>query len=324
MRVLVLHEAVGADAPPEAQDTLVQVDAVTAALRWLGHSVETAAVTLDLNALDARLARRRPDAVFNLVESLGGADALATAPVGLLETRGIPSTGSPSVTLALCNDKPMAKALMRTLQIPTPAWVAAGSNEACTGSYVVKAAAEHASLGIDDDALVDARDARGLQAAIAQQARKIGRPCFAERYIDGREFNLGLIERDGALRCLPPAEIDFSGFAVGVPRLVGYAAKWQTDSFAYRQTPRCFDFDARDAALLRTLEAHAIRVCDAFSVRGYARVDFRVDDSGPWVLEVNTNPCLSPDAGFAAALAQAGIDYAQAIGHILEAAAARG
>lgn len=63
---------------------------------------------------------------------------------------------------------------------------------------------------------------------------------------------------------------------------------------------------------------------DLFGLSGYARVDFRVDAAGaPWVLEVNTNPCLAPDAGFAAAAAQAGITYDALVAHLLAVARAR-
>ena len=56
-----------------------------------------------------------------------------------------------------------------------------------------------------------------------------------------------------------------------------------------------------------------------FGLRGWARVDFRVDAAGqPWILEVNANPCLSPDAGFAAALARSSISFDEAIRRILE------
>ena len=323
MQVLVLHESVAPDAPPEAKDTLAQVQTVAAALRVLGHDAESASVTLDLASLEARLARRRPDVVFNLVESLGGADALAAAPVALIEARGIPCTGSPSTTIAMSNDKPVAKALMRALQLPTPDWVVAGFEAPGAGTYVVKAVAEHASLGLVDESVLEVRSAAELHRAITRHSGRIGRPCFAERYVDGREFNLSLLEKRGALQCLPPAEIDFSGFAPGKPRVVFYAAKWREDSLEYRQTTRRFDFAPADTALLGSLERHAIKVCEAFGVRGYARVDFRVDQAGPWLLEVNANPCLSPDAGFAAALGQAGIDYASAIADILAAALAR-
>ncbi len=60
-------------------------------------------------------------------------------------------------------------------------------------------------------------------------------------------------------------------------------------------------------------------------LRAWARVDFRVDQNGqPWILEVNANPCLSPDAGFRAALQQAGIAFDEAIACILEDTLAQG
>jgi D-alanine-D-alanine ligase len=63
----------------------------------------------------------------------------------------------------------------------------------------------------------------------------------------------------------------------------------------------------------------AIACWHHFGLRGYARVDFRVDGHGrPWILEVNPNPCLSLDAGFAAAIERAGMTYDEAIGRIVQ------
>jgi D-alanine-D-alanine ligase len=126
----------------------------------------------------------------------------------------------------------------------------------------------------------------------------------------------------GTPQVLPPAEIDFSAFPPDKPRIVGYRAKWQADSFEYQNTPRRFDFPSADGPLLEQLRSLSLRCWALFGLRGYTRVDFRVDRDGrPWILEINTNPCLSPDAGFAAALQQAGIPFETAIQRILDAAA---
>ena len=100
--------------------------------------------------------------------------------------------------------------------------------------------------------------------------------------------------------------------------MVGYRAKWDEGSYEYHHTPRRFDFPAADVPLLDGLRDLARRCWPLFGLAGYARVDFRVDAAGrPWILEINTNPCIAPDAGFTAALAQAGIGYAEAVGRIL-------
>jgi GNAT superfamily N-acetyltransferase len=117
---------------------------------------------------------------------------------------------------------------------------------------------------------------------------------------------------------LPPAEIDFSAFPPAKPRIVGYAAKWETETFESVHTPRRFEFSSGDASLLDRLRALAVDCWRLFGLAGYARVDFRVDAAGqPWILEVNANPCLSPGAGFAAALARAEIPWPRALHWIL-------
>jgi D-alanine-D-alanine ligase len=115
---------------------------------------------------------------------------------------------------------------------------------------------------------------------------------------------------------LPIAELRFQDFPAGKPRIVGYAAKWDTTSFEYRNTVRSFEVEAELAGRARELALHC---WELFALGGYARVDFRVDSGGrPWILEINANPCLSPDAGFAAAAAEAGIDFDTMIAALLE------
>ena len=102
-------------------------------------------------------------------------------------------------------------------------------------------------------------------------------------------------------------------------RLIGYRAKWDEESYEYHHTPRRFDFERHDRSLLQSLKRTTLKCWRLFELTGYARVDYRVDRDGiPWILEINSNPCLSPDSGFTAATRQAGLRYEEVIGRIVE------
>jgi D-alanine-D-alanine ligase len=78
--------------------------------------------------------------------------------------------------------------------------------------------------------------------------------------------------------------------------------------------------EAENPALAAKLKGLALAAWQLFALSGYARVDFRLDGEGePAILEVNMNPCLSPDAGFAAAAKEGGHPYEAMIGRIVEA-----
>jgi D-alanine-D-alanine ligase len=147
----------------------------------------------------------------------------------------------------------------------------------------------------------------------------LGGACLAEVYIDGREFNLSLLAGEEGPEVLPPAEIRFDAYPPGKIRVVGYRSKWEEGSFEFANTPRTFAFTGKDEPLLAHLKELALACWNLFDLAGYARVDFRVDHQGrPWILEVNTNPCLSPDAGFFAAARQAGLAFPQVIARIID------
>lgn len=144
---------------------------------------------------------------------------------------------------------------------------------------------------------------------------------FAERFVEGREINVAILEGPQGPEILPIPEIIFVDYPADKPRIVGYAAKWQEDSFECRNTVRRFIDADSEAELCAELSRMALCCWNIFQLRGYARVDFRVDEEGsPWVLEVNANPCISPDAGFAAALEKRGISYVDGIDRIVSSA----
>jgi D-alanine-D-alanine ligase len=229
----------------------------------------------------------------------------------LLEALGVPFTGCSAHALQVTSHKPLAKELMRRAGVPTPD-AFAGPSVAGDGLWIVKSVFEHASLGIDDSSMVATGAVEDL---IEARRAEFGGRWFAERFVPGRELNVALIAAPEGLRALPVAEIRFEGFPASKPAIVGYAAKWDAQSFEHRNTVRSFEVEPGLAGRLGGIARNCWQL---FGLAGYARVDFRVDAAGaPWVLEVNANPCLSPDAGFAAALAQAGIAYGDGIAWLL-------
>jgi D-alanine-D-alanine ligase len=107
-------------------------------------------------------------------------------------------------------------------------------------------------------------------------------------------------------------------FPEGKPKILSYAAKWESGSFDDLNTKRVFQHGTADTALLDEMEAIARRCWDLFGLNGWASLDFRVDEKRrPFVLEVNANPCLSPDSGFVAAAEHAGLAYDEIISTIL-------
>ena len=329
MNVVVLYNRVALTDSAGVLDVLKQCVAVEQALRRLGHSTTRLGCSLDVGATRDSLRSEKPDVVFNLVESLGGTDQLMPIAAILLESLGIPFTGASALTMLTTTGKLIAKKRMLDNEIPTPPWLT-DSDSGWKGmqnsggkpdSLIIKAIAEHASLGLTDDSVISCHDmsAESLLSRIVTQEQRLGTPHFAEQYIDGREFNLSVLAGKDGPEVLPPAEIEFVDFPPDKPRIVGHNAKWNEATDEYINTPRQFVFPHGDLPLLDELEAMARRCWTAFDLKGYARVDFRVDADGqPWVLEINANPCLSTDAGFAAATQQAGLTFADVVERILE------
>ncbi|HEY5597262.1 MAG TPA: hypothetical protein VIK47_00530 [Kiloniellales bacterium] len=317
-RAVVLHGAAAAQGGPDEADTLVQVETVKEALASLGYAVTLLAVDLDLAPV-ARLARRRFDLVVNLVESLRGDGRLIHLVPAVLDSVGVTYTGAPAVAIYASTNKIMAKRLMRDVGILTPEWCDSDGLACLTdpdARYIVKSVCEDASIGLDAGSVVAAGD---VSRAMADRRARLGGDWFAERYVDGREFNLSILESPHGPLVLPVAEIQFVDYPLDRPRIVDYEAKWLEGSFAFEHTPRRFVDGAADAPLVAELRRLASDCWRLFGLRGYARVDFRVDAAGrPWVLEVNANPCLSPDAGFMAAAARAGLTATDVIAMIAE------
>lgn len=328
MRIVIAHQAVENTSRPDDFDVLCQVETVENALKKIGHDPTTLPCTSDLVDLRNRLIANRPDLVFNLVESLDGRGDMIHLFPRLLDDMGIIYTGAPSHGILSTSDKISAKMILQKAGLPTPVWIGPypaedGYAEQEIGvknrTWLIKSRWEHASIGLDEnEPLLYSDQDTDIVSLMKQRAPVLGGACFAEEYIDGREFNVAVFGGKSGLQVLSPAEILFESYPDGKPKIVGYRAKWDTDAYEYHHTMRKFHNNGKDRQLTNILTSLTKRCWRIFGLKGYARVDFRVDSNGcPWILEVNTNPCLSPDAGFAAALENAGISYETAVEQII-------
>lgn len=321
-KIVILHSAISPDATEDELDCLQQAEAIAQALRILNYIPVLLPFELNLNQTIKKLQSLKPLVVFNIVETLDSKGSLIYFAPAILDALHIPCTGCDTQAVFQTSNKSLAKRIMRYAGISTPDWVeqdgfASLNNKSKT--FLIKSSWEHASIGLDENSLVKYKNKETVLKELNHRKEKLGGFCYAEAYIDGREFNVALISDKSGVKVLPIAEMLFKDYAPGKLKIVDYKAKWDADSFEYNNTIRQFDFPDEDSILISALQEISLQCWNIFSLCGYARIDFRVDNKGkPWVLEVNTNPCLSPDAGFAAALEQAGIKYHEAIGLIID------
>ena len=307
-----------ADDTADNQDTLVQLEEISATLKSLNIETFEVAFNASVGDVERELWRIKPDFVFNLVETLKGSDSLIYLAAALYEMLQIPYTGCSAVSLAMLASKIRQKQMLRLAGLPTADFYCTETEaDFSAGPWIVKSDTEHASVGISSDSVLPTL--AEAKKTMEQKKRAFGGVWFAERFIDGREFNLSLLPiENGQLQVLPAAEIRFVNFPKDKPKIVDYAAKWDTESEVYQATQRSFEFSAGDKNLLLKLEEICYQCWRLFGLSGAARIDFRIDANGnPWILEINANPCLSSDAGFMVAAGKAGLSAQDVIKKLL-------
>lgn len=328
--VAILHNQplpLGAPGWEASRDVLTQVEEVAQAVTALGLRPVLLPFAGRPAALVAALAQSGATLVFNLCESVNEDPRLIGHPAAILELLGIPFSGSSAFALMLSTDKAASKLVLQGAGLLTPRFLlyeGPASLAAVDLRYpvIAKPRFEDASIGIDQDSIF------GSQAELVVGARRLfGQhgPLIVEEYIAGRELNVAVlgVQPNSSLagppywQVLAIAEIDFSAFPEGLYPIVGYRAKWDESSFEYSHTPRRFPSDL-PPSVVGDLQRAVRQCCQIFQLRDYGRVDIRLDGAGGiYILEVNANPCLSPDAGFCAAARRQGIDFTELVRRLL-------
>ena len=297
--------------------------AVAAALTELGHKPVLVPLGQDITAFAAELRRLQPDLAFNLCEAFWGESRKEMHVAALFDLLGLTYTGAPPLSLGLTQDKARTKDLLSKHQLPTPKYclVKLGEHYSRVKDMVypliVKPRWEDASQGISNESVVE--NEKKLLARIDYVHRTYRQGALVEEFIEGREINAAIIG-NGPHDVLPLSEIKFHP-DLAQP-IVSYEGKWLEQSQQYKLTePVCpAPLKMRSEMLLRDV---ALRAYKLLECRDYARVDFRLRDGVPYILEVNANPDISPDAGLARSARVANLSYPQLIARILAIASKR-
>ncbi|AEV28744.1 ATP-grasp enzyme, D-alanine-D-alanine ligase [Sphaerochaeta pleomorpha str. Grapes] len=294
--IVILYNKPGLNAPEDVLDIVRQAEWIAEILSAKGYGVSLQPFSLQVLEELSQKHTETPLLVFNLVDSAPGEENLAYLVPGMLEYLQLPYTGCSLHSLYTTTDKMLAKRMLRSRGIATPDWVVFGETNTFVPSlrmqYLVKPVAEDASIGLGEDSLVQADSLHSVEEAIKQIAKKTKKECFAEQFIEGREFTACMYGPKDNPVILTPYEWVFKDYeANNKAKIITYDAKWTENSFGYDHIEAKYHADEKDLPLLDTLSDIARQCWDTFSLKGYARVDFRIDEHNkPWVLEVNCNP----------------------------------
>ncbi|MBT3907019.1 MAG: D-alanine--D-alanine ligase [Rhodospirillaceae bacterium] len=272
----------------EREVSLVSGAAVSQSLSESGNRVTSIDVQRDMGALMTRL-YPRPDALFNALHGRFGEDGCVQ---GLMDILEIPYTHSGLLASALAMDKPMAKRLFAEVGIPVAEHKVVNREEALSGDvmappYVIKPLNEGSSVGV-----VIIKDVQDLDA-ITGDNWPYGTQVMVEKYIPGKELCVAVMGD----RALAVTEIETDR------DFYDYDAKY-VDGGSKHTIPARLDENITERILELAQLAHQTLGC-----RGVSRADFRLDGDSPYLLEINTQPGMTPTSLVPEQASHAGISF---------------
>ncbi len=289
-----------------------EINSIKKSLQQYFTDVKTFAIDSNVERIVTTINQYSPDVILNFVESVDGISTYESCMAGLFELLKVEFTGNLPLCLGNCLNKWRAKDILRANNINTPKAFVIGqfdnvSKESFTLKFpvILKLLTEDASIGISEYSVVKNFD--DLKKHVEFLSATYKQDIIAEEYIDGRELNVAILGN----KVLPISEIEFKGLPEGLPKIVTYDGKWIADSVYYENTkPKCpADLDAQTKKRIETI---ALQTFNVLGCRDYARVDIRLDENGiPFVIEINPNPDISSDSGFARAAAAEGMSHSE-------------
>lgn len=289
----------------ESDDVMGCVLSVERSLRNCGYDVIKLSLNGSMEEVAEKLRGLSGKVVFNLFEGLYDDPQTEWISAEIMERFSVCFTGNSSYTLRTTLNKEKTKELFRQNNISTPdSQLVVSPDFVFELSFpcIVKPNCEDASWGLS---IVFSEE--GLRQRVKQLLMEVPE-ILLEVFVEGREFNVSVMGNN-ELKIVEISEIIFE-FPPDVPKILSYDSKWNSNSEFYRRAyPICPA--PVDADLRRMISEMSIKACNIVGCNGYARVDFRQSSSNGclYILEVNANPDISEDAGFALQSRMSGLTY---------------
>ncbi|MEK9201135.1 MAG: hypothetical protein AAB909_04150 [Patescibacteria group bacterium] len=303
-------------------DTKQSANSVYDTLKKCGYEVEIKAVGKEdiesLKDIDT-------DLVFNLVEWSGKETELGVRVIKNLEEKGIAFTGSGSSGYELSSNKVLMKKRFEELGIPSPKYqIYDGNYELGIMNYgfpvIVKPALEHCGIGLTQMSVVNTESE--LRIRNHELWERFNQPILNEEYIEGREIQVTVFEKDGKPWVLPPAEVSFFD-KPGRAKILTYDAKWNEESEDYGDSN--IAVVQLSSELGDKVNAICVKCYEQMDGRDYPRIDMRIKGNEVYVLEINNNPGMGFDteSGIGLSARAVGLNYETMLSHIVENAYSR-
>jgi len=262
------------------------------------HKHEVVHCNLDISGLDAveqqlKELKKQVDIVFNLAESLGEDTSVEWKLASLMTKAGLVYTGASSECLKKTTNKDLMKEYLTKAKISTPQYQIINSiDEKLEISFpvMVKPSRENGSVGIFEDSV--AEDEKQLKKCVKRILNEYKQPALVEEYIEGREFQIGIL--NGTPLKFMFSELKYD-FPEGTRNILTYDGKWTEESANYNKS-NVIEAKNVDPKLEKKLFSLAEKTYNLFNRPDYCRIDFRVRKNKAYVLELNANPGINPQS----------------------------
>lgn len=261
------------------------------------------------------------DIVFNLSTGIKGESRQSQIPA-ILEMLGIPYVGSGILAHAMALDKSVAKQIFKFHEVPTPNFQVFNTgleemDSSLKFPLIVKPACEGSGFGIHKDSVVYSE--KELFKKVRELLKQYQPPVLVEEFIEGREFTVGIIGNGKDKTILPILEIDFKDIPEEYGKFYTFEVKtdFGDETNFYCPAPLSKEIE-------KAIKENASKAFDALGCRDIARVDVRLEDDKPYIIEINSLPGLKPVYSDLPKMAEAaGMSYEELIMQILKEAIER-